>query len=596
MSTMQITAAPLHAPGPSAVGAPSLFHLILLVWGDEYTKLFTDIGLPALLSDGNIPALARSFPTVFKIYTRPQDVPSIMASAAYRRLAPLVETQFLDFDPTRSGDKYAAMTACHRLALQEAAEKHAAVVFLAPDTIWADGSLATVARAAMAGKRAVMQGGLRVMRDTALPALSRFYVEGATGVASVPPRALVRVALDHMSADFAAWFWDSPDFSRNPANVYWRVADEGLIARCFHLHPLMLFPERKVADFISTLDDDLALLAIPRYESIHVVEDSDEIFHIDLFDGDARAGLNVLASGPTPHYLAEWALQCANLHHRRFVHHRLRWHTGPVTAAWKNVEAASDRVVGHVTLRLRLREIALRAGGAACGIRWPALLASAAATRIGWNLLPPPPAWYRAVAATFTVCGWVRPVAAMETGRRALFAATTEWVFGAGVAARALNGFTSTRLRRERRRRERRRRIERSSLTVMARAAVAIARGDAPGPAWDAQRARAAKRLAKLRKRVWRAYERSTIRMSLRRAPRASRSIRDGVRRTVLVSRSRTAKHLKRDARTARKALRRTLMQGRRRGSSAVVRSRRYLGRGIRWLIRRVRSGRTCEQ
>ena len=545
-TTTPTTVAPAASPHAAGASVPSLFHLVLLVWGEQYTKLFTDIGLPALLAEGNIPALARSFPTVFKIYTRPVDVPSITASPAFQRVAPLVETRFLEFDPTVSDDKYAAMTACHRIALREAAESDAAVVFLAPDTIWADGSLATVARAALAGKRAVMQGGLRVMRESALPALSRFYANAADGVAAVPPRALVRVALDHMSADFAAWFWDSPDFSRNPANVYWRVGSEGVVARCFHLHPLMLFPERTVTDFVSTLDDDLPLLAIPRFESIHVVDDSDDAFHVDLFDGDARAGLHVLPQRPQPAYLAEWALHCANLHHRRFARRTLRWHAGPVTDEWEGVEAAADAVMADAMRRLRLRELAVRAGGATLGMRWPALLQGAGESRIGWNLLPRAPLWHRIVTDVLTTCGCQRAAGAMESWRRTLFGATAECLFGAGVAARALDGFVPTRTRRHRVRRAKEKQTQRRK---------------------KLSKEQALRRRVWLRKRIAHALERGAH-VAPRHAARAARTLRGSVTRYVRLSRSRGAKYLKRNARRTRKL-----------GHRAVTLTRRVMNR-----------------
>jgi hypothetical protein len=423
-------------------------HLVLLVWGELYTRMFTEIGLPALLSDRNIPALARAFPIVLKVYTTDEDAWRITESPSYARLSRFVDVRFLPFDVSQQSDKYALMTVCHRIALADAATENAAVIFLAPDTIWADGSLETVARAAQAGKRAVLQGGLRVMKDAALEALRPVYAAGADGAVTVPAQALVRVALDHMSDDFKAWFWDAPGFSRNPANVYWRVGNDGVLARCFHLHTLMVFPERHVTDFISTLDDDLALLALPRYDSLYVVEDSDEVFHVDLFDGDPTVGLHFLEGRPTATYLERWALFAANLHHRGYVRHRIRWHAQPMSRAWTQVERDSDRVIAEVGLRLRLREWRLHLRAALYGISLKGIIDGAAATRLNWALQPAAPAWHTTCAGALRAGGWKSAAERLEGFRRQTFFECAAYIFGSNVAARGLEGGQAKKFRR----------------------------------------------------------------------------------------------------------------------------------------------------
>lgn len=326
------------------------------VWGKTYCDALTELCLPALLSPGNIPALVAEWPARFILYTREQDIPQITAAESYQRLAAILPVEFKTIDEQLKGSKYLALTRIHQRVLGAAAYGHAAIVWLVPDAIWGDGSLRTVSRAAAAGKRAVMQPAIRVLKDEALAAVSRRVGEpGFTGFES---RELVSLALDHMHPYYRSCYVDAPKFNRNPALVFWPVGTEGLLARGFHLHPLMLFPSRTVANFTSTFDDDLPLLACPDYRDFHVVEDSDEAFHIDLTEADWCRLIPLRRRRGSAFFIARWALRAANLHHRRFIRHRIRIHAVDCSPAWQPVERRSDRLVARARAWIALHGIA----------------------------------------------------------------------------------------------------------------------------------------------------------------------------------------------------------------------------------------------
>jgi hypothetical protein len=413
-------------------------HLVLQVWGTFYTDALVDFCIPALLSPRNLPALAGHFPCRFVIYTTPDDERTLRAAPILRRLEEVAEVRFVTIDWGRAENKYAAMTECNVRGLREAAASSAAVVFLVPDTVWSDGTLATVAAALNAGKRAVMQAGVRVEADSAIPALRRQFPAGATGVITATPRELVRIALDHMHPYFRTWFWDAPAFNRNSAYTFWRF-DGGVVARCFHLHPLMLYCERPVFDFVSTLDDDLPILALPDFESLYIVQDSDEVFHIDLAHRDLLISFKTLPEGPSAAYLSEWARFRGNLYHRRFAQYPIRFHAGPLGRDWKTQERKSNAVYRRVRLRILLPGVRLRLLERLFAVPRTAVVDRAAATRLSWESMPPAPGWWRWMTTALSAAGATRVSASLDRRRRDIYSEVAQYIFGINVAGRALD-------------------------------------------------------------------------------------------------------------------------------------------------------------
>jgi hypothetical protein len=421
----------------SRPAVPAAVHLMVQVWGDFYTGTLIDFCIPALLSSRNLPALAAMVPCRFDIYTTPIDEARIRSAPILRRLVRFADVRFFRLEIDASRDKYALMTACNIQALREAWTHSAAVVFLVPDTIWSDGTLETIARALAAGKRAVMQTGVRVVADTAIPALLARCKPDENGALTVPPRELVRIAFDHMHPFFRTWFWDEPEFNRNPAHSYWRVNEYGLIARCFHLHPLMIYCDRPVFDFVSTLDDDLPVVALPDFSAFYIVDDSDEIFHIDLAHRDILPTFRTLPGGPTPDYLAEWARFTANVHHRRFADHPIRFHAEPFDSRWSVRERDSERVIASVRRQLAKGRMPLRLMSLVLGVDAAAVVDRAAARRLGWDSCPPTPWWWTAATAVGRRAS-DGLAERMQQYRADVFVRVVQDVFGINVAAKAL--------------------------------------------------------------------------------------------------------------------------------------------------------------
>jgi len=336
------------------------------VWGAGHIELFQKIGLPSLLAAGNLPAMAVNGECEYYIYTREQDVELLTVCPAYERLKQLMPVR-IEYIPLPIEVPHHAMSECHADTLRRADEADAAAVFLPPDCVWAKSSLSNLLKHAKAGKSVVHMTGVRLNRDTAMPGL---LVEAdPEGDLVLEPQELVAFGLEHLHPIALSHFWNEHEGGLLPANLYWTVPGEGLVIRCFHLHPLFVKSQMRGSKFNGTIDDDLALSVCPDVSRDYIVEDSDEILAFELSAPTHQAGAP-FQKGQIE-CIAAWAEVGTNLRHRQLARHTIRMHSAPMTkSAWDEVERKANAVMKK----------ALRING-----RWTPLLALTNPKVLAWR-------------------------------------------------------------------------------------------------------------------------------------------------------------------------------------------------------------------
>jgi hypothetical protein len=250
------------------------------VWGSGHIWLFLSVGLPSLLAPANLHGLTDNTENRYLIYTQSEYEKDIRAAHSYQRLASLLAVEIIpilnDIEvPHRT------MSDCHIDSLRRAEEVGAAVVFIPPDCVWSDGSMVRLEALARNGKSVVHISGIRLDRDGVVPEFARRYSEDRA-VLSLEPRELVGIGLRHLHPIARSHFFNEYEGGLMPANLVWSDGDEGLLLRCFHLHPLMVKSQVPLAEFKSTIDDDLALRACPDSGRDYVVTDSDELLTFEM--------------------------------------------------------------------------------------------------------------------------------------------------------------------------------------------------------------------------------------------------------------------------------------------------------------------------
>lgn len=328
------------------------FHIITVVWGDAYVDLFLDFALPNQLTPGNLLFFAGRWEQVtYKILTTSADAQRIKAAPIFVRLSAAVPIEFMLIDDADRSNTHGGLTECHRRAIKAADAQEAALIFLSPDSIWSDGTFRRLVEIAESGKRAVFTAGIRVTKESFIPAYQAATARAAPDSAPLAPRQLVALALPHLHPFTRTLFWDDPEIFYFPSNLYWRVGDEGFLARCFHIHPLLVHPVRRGLLPVSTIDDDYLMLACPDPEDFYVVEDSDDLVGFEISRADHFGTMHLKKRSVTD--VAFWARYHATPHHLSLAQKKLRFHQCDCSEAWRAVAEASDRVLADIDYRRR---------------------------------------------------------------------------------------------------------------------------------------------------------------------------------------------------------------------------------------------------
>ncbi len=272
------------------------YHVITAVWGQEFGNLFLDLCLPNQLSPGNLPALPAG--SRYRILTTEADATWIAADPrleAVRQHLPVdvVGISAEEFEdrgkPGRLPNRYKMMTACHRRAIAEAAGERAVLIFLSPDIVLSDGTMAALVRRHAAGARAVLSTGLRLSRETFMAAL-----DADASARTLPSRELVALALQHLHPWTESLMVDGRSANEFPTSVYWPVRSgarlEGILVRALHLHPLLVDPVRRTELPRGTIDGHYLMRCCPKLKACHVVEDSDELAVFELTPVERNIG------------------------------------------------------------------------------------------------------------------------------------------------------------------------------------------------------------------------------------------------------------------------------------------------------------------
>jgi hypothetical protein len=336
---------PCHCQEPNNVKC----HFATAVWGDVYTDLYLKVALPTQLSAGNLPAFADRQQCLYAIHTTSRDARAIRRSPAYAMLQETLPTEIVLFgdDEVAQHRTHTLMSECHRRAIAAADAAGAAILLLPPDAVWSDGSFSTVSRVVAAGKRVVIVAGVRVLKETFVPTLVETFGSKNNAAMTLPARELVRLTLEHLHPVSRSLFWDAAKINSWPSHLYWHVPGEGMLARCFHLHPLLVDSASKGASFSSTVDDDWIEQACQNPDDVYVVEDSDELMVCEMSKRAQVVG-NIRRGAYREPKVARWVVRYANPLHRALVQRPIRMHCSELSPQWREVESLAERVVSEV--------------------------------------------------------------------------------------------------------------------------------------------------------------------------------------------------------------------------------------------------------
>lgn len=333
------------------------FDFIMAVWGKEHVDMLLEIALPNLLTPGNLLAFRadNAVQARFKIFTCPNDSLTILNNRFVNELREIMPVEIIKLDALPIFDEYkissdygqvlTAMTRCHSMAISSANSDDAILIFLGPDAVFSEGTMARTLEIARSGKRVVAIPWIRVTRETFAPALHELFCDEKSHI-TAPARLLVGLALEHLHPISLSLFIDSMKFYNDTTHLYWKMGCHSVLMRCLNLHPLMIWPENKDALPMSTIDGDYLNSACNNYDDYHVVSDSDEIISLEISPLKNWAEL-IKPERFSMLRFAEVIKSASNKTHREFLQQKVIIHSGAIRDKWHNIEKESDQLVNE---------------------------------------------------------------------------------------------------------------------------------------------------------------------------------------------------------------------------------------------------------
>ena len=266
------------------------FYFILVLWGERFRNYFLDLGLPSLLSPGNLPALKTDPRSKFVICSPAEDWAALQAAPVFRLLEQYVDVMHIEIPPCPPGVSGCVhMGIGHRRGCDLAYRDKAYPFVLTPDCLFSDGTLARLQELALQGIELVLVPALRFAEEPLFDQLQQAGISphGRNGVAApitLANRDLVRMALASLHSETASYEWDAPYFPSLPSAVWWRVPHEdGIIVHCLSWAALLFdfsaVPEHDTSTFDEwTYDGDYIYRNLGNIKRVHLVLDSDEMF------------------------------------------------------------------------------------------------------------------------------------------------------------------------------------------------------------------------------------------------------------------------------------------------------------------------------
>jgi hypothetical protein len=259
--------------------------LIIPLWGKVYADKLTSMTLPALLAPGNLPALCAMFNVEVVIVTETRLFDLIRGSRSFQRVAtfcPVTLTPIDDLMSSLPGDYGVVLTKALYRGFLDLGPKvtETFLLFLNADFIIADGSYRHLGELMLAGHRVIHSPSFRVVLEEVWPTLVA-GVDAQDAVLAVPPRELVKLALDHKHLTVKArtvnqqlyhqWCMDQ---------FYWYVDEDTFIGYQWPLALVAIKPECVVKEPSLVWDFGYIPDAAPTLHR-YFIQDSDDFFMLE---------------------------------------------------------------------------------------------------------------------------------------------------------------------------------------------------------------------------------------------------------------------------------------------------------------------------
>jgi hypothetical protein len=398
------------------------FYFICSFWGPEFREHFLRLSLASLLAPGNAPALTDREGSRLLVCTTPEDWAAIQDDPTFWLLEGCLRPEFLELrrsvpaylrphiaerarrkgapvpgeavpweqvtigpadcitresfrelegigqeigQPLAVSHHYNLrilfMSNGHKQGAERAFRDGASAVFLGPDLILAEGSVAELERVVARGVRVALAATLRFDQEKCLAAFAAMGRMAPGRPLTVAPREMVATVFPHMHPETACFEFDSDYFCDIATSSLWRVpGDEGAVVHFLNFYPMLLNfrgVARHHAEYLDeggTIDGRYIAMHFDPGRDIEVIDDSDRLMLASFTRSSEYyypVATDVLkrwrAIGPAykTHLIRKtmWS-PMGDPVKRHFYVQPIRFHSQPLTPAWQTIERRSTAV------------------------------------------------------------------------------------------------------------------------------------------------------------------------------------------------------------------------------------------------------------
>lgn len=320
------------------------FRILVPVWGRKYIDGFCDIALPALLAEGNLPALIDRADCEVIFLTTTSSVEFFNNSAGVANLKSICPCSFVYIDDLLPIVEYGIiLTTAYGRGVASLGDRQLSTyfVFLNADFVLSNGTLRSVVDRIDRGFNAVMAPSLRSVEQNVEDEL-KARVSPTTGRLEATPAELVQLTLDNLHPTATASIINRPAVHHTGANqFFWQVDDHTLIGRYFLLFMLCIRPEQMFGVPTGWCDYAFVPDLVPS-GNFHVLTDSDDGFILEMqaLRGD---GHHVRIGPVSPEYyrprLAFWTTE----NHRLYASSTIIFHSRDLPPNFESVKSEADK-------------------------------------------------------------------------------------------------------------------------------------------------------------------------------------------------------------------------------------------------------------
>jgi hypothetical protein len=271
--------------------------MITPVWGTYYIDRWLDMCFASLRSDGNIPYLVEHCDFELAVVTTSASVAQMQESPTFNSATAGVSVRFVTMDeflPAEGEIAYGVpLTLAYAKAILDLGEAGIGtyVILMNADLIVASGSLVSVLARIQDGYGIITSSSIRAIdRVTQQSLLS--YIDKETGVLSIAPRTMMRLANEHLHSTVSGRIVNDqgPVESNYYHQIFWRISDDCIAMRAFLLQPLCFRVDHLIEKVLFPVDYGFLTEICPKGRFC-VLNDSDEYLMLELQARDSESHL-----------------------------------------------------------------------------------------------------------------------------------------------------------------------------------------------------------------------------------------------------------------------------------------------------------------